>query len=74
MSHGTQGKSNPDDLLPPARVTGGLGGITGGVLLLLLAGILCSAMQGTFVVMASPTGRVWPAADSAKIPLPPKTF
>jgi hypothetical protein len=48
--------------------------IANGVKLLVLLGILCSIMQGTFVAISSGFGRVWPAADSAKIQLPPKAF
>ncbi|MBV8367794.1 MAG: hypothetical protein JO036_02505 [Candidatus Eremiobacteraeota bacterium] len=45
--------------------------ITIGVKLLLVAGILVSLMQGIFVHLAAPYGRVWPAEASAKITLPP---
>jgi hypothetical protein len=59
-------------------------GVTGGVKLLILLGLLVSIMQGLFVAFAAapvfklddpaPFGRVWPAADSAKIDLPPSKF
>jgi preprotein translocase subunit SecY len=49
-------------------------GITNGVKLLILAGLLVSIMQGLFVGLSSPFGRVWPAADSAKVDLPPSSF
>ncbi len=56
---------------PPLPVTAG---ITNGVKLLIVGGVLLSILQGMFVGMSSGFGRVWPAADSAKIQLPPKTF
>lgn len=43
-------------------------------LIFVVAAILCSVMQGSFVVSAAHWGRVWPATDSTKIQLPPKTF
>ena len=46
-------------------------GIGAGVRLLVLLGILIGIVQGSFVVAASGFGRVWPAADSVKIKLPP---
>jgi len=45
--------------------------LTIGVKLFLLAGILVSLMQGIFVHLAAPYGRVWPAEASTKITLPP---
>ena len=50
------------------------GGISVGIKILIVGGVLLAIMQGSFVAAASPFGRVWPAADSAKIPLPPKNF
>ncbi len=49
-------------------------GTTGGVKLLIVAGVLVSIMQGAFVASASTFGRVWPAADVVKIQLPPSNF
>ncbi len=49
-------------------------GITNGVKLLIVAGVLVSIIQGLFVGLSSPFGRVWPAADSAKVDLPPSSF
>ena len=49
-------------------------GITNGVKLLIVLGVLVSIMQGLFVGLSSPFGRVWPAADSAKVDLPPSSF
>ena len=49
-------------------------GVTNGVKLLIVLGVLVSIMQGLFVGLSSPFGRVWPAANSAKIDLPPSTF
>lgn len=49
-------------------------GVSNGVKALIVAGVLVSIMQGLFVGFASPFGRVWPAADSAKIDLPPSHF
>lgn len=48
--------------------------IANGVKLLIVVCFLLAVMQGAFVGMSSGFGRVWPAADSAKIQLPPKTF
>ena len=46
-------------------------GTTWGVKICIVLGLLVSIMQGSFVVAASGVGRVWPAADSVKIELPP---
>jgi hypothetical protein len=53
---------------PPLPATGG---ISFGVRLLVVGGVVLAIMQGSFVVGSSPFGRVWPAAASAKIELPP---
>jgi hypothetical protein len=42
-----------------------------GVKLLVVGGAVLSIMQGAFVAASSGFGRVWPAADSATIQLPP---
>lgn len=39
--------------------------------LLVVGGMLLAIMQGFFVADASAFGRVWPAENSAKVPLPP---
>jgi hypothetical protein len=46
-------------------------GIPNFALFFVLVTICLSIMQGTFVVLASPWGRVWPSENSAKVPLPP---
>jgi hypothetical protein len=69
MSHDAHGM--PDMGGEPLPATAG---ISFGVKLLVVGGVLLSIMQGSFVAAASPFGRVWPAADSAKIQLPPKNF
>ena len=46
-------------------------GVSMGVRVLILGGILASIMQGAFTMAASPYGRVWPSEASAKIDLPP---
>jgi len=56
---------------PPVPSTGT---ITMGVKLLVVLGVLVSIMQGSFVAFSSTFGRVWPAAASAKVPLPPSNF
>jgi hypothetical protein len=56
------------DADPPLPATAG---VTFGVKLLLLGGILVSIMQGVFTFVASPYGRVWPSEASAKVELPP---
>jgi hypothetical protein len=58
---------SPDDLPPLPTTTG----VAFGMKLLIFGGLFLAAMQGFFVTGASSFGRVWPAADSAKIPLPP---
>ena len=60
------------DQYPPVPASEGA---TFGVKLLLFGGVFLSTMQGVFVaILASGFGRVWPAANSAKIPLPPPHF
>lgn len=49
-------------------------GIAVGVKALVVGGVVLAIMQGMFVAASSGFGRVWPAADSAKIPLPPSNF
>ncbi len=49
-------------------------GVANGVKMLVVLGVLVSIMQGMFVGLSSPFGRVWPAADSAKVDLPPSKF
>jgi hypothetical protein len=46
-------------------------GIAIGVRILVVGGVVLAIMQGSFVVGSSAFGRVWPAAASAKIELPP---
>jgi len=46
-------------------------GVAFGVKVLVVGGMLLAIMQGSFVAASSGFGRVWPAADSAKAPLPP---
>jgi hypothetical protein len=55
--------------LPSGRL-----GMPRGALIFVLIAILCSIMQGSFVVSVSSWNRVWPSIDSTKIQLPPKTF
>ena len=43
------------------------------VQILLLLALLIVFMQGAFVVFSSGFGKVWPAENSVKIPLPPGT-
>lgn len=69
MSHGTH--TTPSTSLPPHP---GRLGMPRFALIFVVAAILCSVMQGSFVVSAAHWGRVWPATDSTKIQLPPKTF
>jgi hypothetical protein len=72
VSQGTHSTSDLDAThLPPPS---GRLGIPRGALIFVLIAILCSIMQGSFVVSASSWGRVWPSMDSTKIQLPPKTF
>lgn len=56
---------------PPLPATAG---IAWGVKMLIVGAVVLSILQGLFVGLQSPFGKVWPAADSTKIPLPPKTF
>ena len=63
-SHATHGASAGDPPLPASA------GISLGVRILVVGGVILAIMQGSFVVGSSPFGRVWPAAASAKIELP----
>ncbi len=49
-------------------------GTTFGVKLMIIGGLVFSIMQGAFTVGSSGFGRVWPAEDVVKIPLPPSHF
>ena len=69
MSHDFHGSDGYNT--PPVPSTGT---ITMGVKLLVVLGVLVSIMQGSFVGFSSGFGRVWPAANSAKVPLPPSNF
>ena len=50
------------------------GTITMGVKVALVMGVMLAVVQGLFVGMSSGYGRVWPAADSTKIQLPPSNL
>ena len=65
MSHG---HTTETPAIPPPPSSAG---ITIGVKVFLLFGILASIMQGAFTWAAAPYGRVWPSEASAKIDLPP---
>jgi len=65
MSHG---HTTDTPAVPPVPTSAG---ITNGVKVFLVFGILASIMQGAFTWAAAPYGRVWPAEASAKIDLPP---
>ena len=64
--HGAHGVVDPTEQPLPVSA-----GVTFGFKLILIGGFLASLMQGIFVLRASPFGRVWPAADVAKVQLPP---
>jgi hypothetical protein len=68
VSHDAHGAPGAADGHPPLAASAE---IALGVKFLVFLGVLTSLMQGSFVVAASGFGRVWPAADSAKLPLPP---
>lgn len=68
MSHGAPVRAGNEPLLPASA------GISNGVRVMLVAAVLLAIMQGAFVEISSDFGHVWPAADSAKIDLPPSTF
>jgi|GEM_PF-1824966 len=53
---------------PPLPATAG---VTIGVKMFLIGGIVLSIMQGAFTMGSSGYGRVWPAEASAKVELPP---
>lgn len=42
-----------------------------GIRVLVVGAVLLAIMQGSFVAASSGFGRIWPAADSAKVVLPP---
>jgi hypothetical protein len=72
MSHDApikEGEAPGDEKLVPQSV-----GIANGVRVMLVGAVLLAIMQGAFVEISSDFGHVWPAADSAKIDLPPSTF
>jgi len=68
VSQGAHTAADGDPPLPASA------GVAGGVKLLVLLGLLAAVMQGAFVVASAGFGRVWPAADSGKVPLPPATL
>jgi hypothetical protein len=72
MSHGTHGPAahGANGHGPDPHVVGKLG-MSKGALLFVLVAILCSIMQGSFVVAASSWNRVWPSINSTKLDLPP---
>lgn len=65
MSHAPAAFDTTEPPLPASA------GITNGVKVFLLLGILTSIMQGAFVMGSSGFGRVWPSEASAKLDLPP---
>jgi|GEM_PF-5632054 hypothetical protein len=72
MSHDAHGTSHNGNMGPPAylRDRGGFAIGTGAMLFVLLS-IIASFVQGSQVVGLSAWGHVWPAANSATLPLPP---
>ena len=68
MSHDAHAAHGATDDHPPLPASAG---IAPGVRLLVLGGLLLAIMQGSFVAASSGTGRVWPSADSVRVPLPP---
>ena len=70
MSHHAQGEAGTVGS-PPLPESGG---IAAGFKVLLVVGTLLVIMQGSFVAAASGFGRIWPAANSDKVELPPSTL
>jgi hypothetical protein len=68
MTHDPHSAHASQHDLPPVPTTTG---VALGVKILIFGGLFLAAMQGFFVTGSSAFGRVWPASDSAKIPLPP---
>jgi hypothetical protein len=66
-AHGAPGAAEG----PPLPTTAG---IAMGVKVLVVGGMLLAILQGSFVAASSGFGRIWPAADSDKIGLPPSTL
>jgi hypothetical protein len=66
MSHAEHG--GPDFSVRPLP---GTGHITFGVKLFVVGAVLASFFQGALVCEMSTFGKIWPAADSTKIALPP---
>ncbi|MBV8152665.1 MAG: hypothetical protein JOY59_13975 [Candidatus Eremiobacteraeota bacterium] len=58
-------RDSSEELLPASP------DINWGVRLLIIAGILTSIMQGSFVVGSSGMMHVWPSIQSTKVDLPP---
>jgi hypothetical protein len=71
MSHDAQAPSGAAGGDQPIAVSAG---IANGVLVLIVGGLALAIMQGFFVAESSGFGRVWPAADSVKVQLPPSNF
>ena len=46
-------------------------GITMGVKVFIVFSLMLAMFQGALTVGLSPFGKVWPAEDSTKVPLPP---
>jgi hypothetical protein len=67
MTHDEHG-AGPDFSVKPVP---GMGHITLGVKLFIVGAVLASIFQGSLVEEMSTFGKIWPAADSTKLALPP---
>ena len=59
--------SDPEPEMPDIPVTTGISATTR---LLLVGSVVVAMTMGSFVVISSDFGRVWPSIDSTKVPLP----
>lgn len=65
--------SDPSHQAPPSPVPMSAG-VPLYVQMLLVGAVALAFVQGAFTIIASNFGKVWPAAASAKVPLPPMNF
>jgi hypothetical protein len=67
MSRDHLSASDPEPEWPDIPVTTGISTMTR---LLLVGSVVVAMLMGSFVIISSDFGRVWPSIDSTKVPLP----